>query len=200
MIFFSSSLSLVNITLPILVVIVSSPRQYHFAYPCNNYLLLYLIVFYLSWFLCFSLSQSPAQLSLSLHLLMIFLSFYICLVDITSYILVTIVSSPRWYHFAQVCYNRLLLVLIIFSLCVSSSHFTDCFDSPFCNCWCTYPRLFTFSWSSSPHIFASSFYLSRRYHFIYPCQDCLFASLISLRLSLLQSSSTRANLGESDWG
>ena len=52
-IFFSSSLSLVNITLPILVAIVSSPRRYHFAYPCNNYLLLYLIVFYLSWFLCY---------------------------------------------------------------------------------------------------------------------------------------------------
>ena len=39
-IFFSSSLSLVNITLPILVAIASSPRRYHFAYPCNNYLLL----------------------------------------------------------------------------------------------------------------------------------------------------------------
>ena len=107
-IFFSSSLSLVNITLPILVAIVSSSCRYHLAYPCNNYLLLYLIVFYLSWLLCFSLSQSPAQLSLSLHLLVIFLSFSICLVDTNSYILVTIVSSPRWYHFAQVCYNRLL--------------------------------------------------------------------------------------------
>ena len=39
-IFFSSSLSLANITLPILVAIVSSPRRYHFAYTCNNYLLL----------------------------------------------------------------------------------------------------------------------------------------------------------------
>ena len=53
-------------------------------------------------------------------------------------------------------------------MCVSSSHFTDYLDSPCCNCWCTYPRLFTFSWSSSPHI---------------------FASLISLFLSLSQSSS-----------
>ena len=66
------------------------------------------------------------------------------------------------------CYNRLLLVLINLSLCVSSSHFTDYFDSPCCNCWCTYPRLFTLSWSSSSHIFASS---------------------ISLFLSLSQSSS-----------
>ena len=99
-IFFSSSLSLVNITLPIFVTIVSSPRRYHFAYPCNNYLLLYLIVFYLSWFLCFSLLQSPAQLSLSLHLLVILLYFSICLVDTTSYVLVMIVSSPSWYHFA----------------------------------------------------------------------------------------------------
>ena len=64
--------------------------------------------------------------------------------------------------------NRVILVLIIFSLCVSSSHFTDYFDSPCCNCWFTYPRLFTLSWSSSPHIFASS---------------------ISLFLSLSQSSS-----------
>ena len=99
-IFLSSSLSLANITLPILVAIISLPRRYHFAYPCDNYLLLYLIVFYLYWFLCFSLSQLPAQLSLSLHLLVIFLSFSICLVDTTSYILVTIVSSPCWYHFA----------------------------------------------------------------------------------------------------
>ena len=98
-IFFFSSLILFNITLPILVSIVSSPNRYHFAYPCNNYLLLYLIVFYLSWFLCFSLSQSPAQLSLSLHLLVIFFSFSICLVDTTSYILVTIISSPCRYHF-----------------------------------------------------------------------------------------------------
>ena len=67
------------------------------------------IAFYLSWFLCFSLSQSPAQLSLSLHPLVIFLSF---------------------------------------------------------------------------------FYLPCQYHFIYTCRDCLFASLISLRLSFLQSSST----------
>ena len=131
-IFFSLSLSPVNITLPILVAIISSPRQYHFAYPCNNYLPLYLIVFYLSWFLCFSLSQSPEQLSLSLHLLVIFHSFSICLVDTTSYILVTIVSLPCWYNFSWVCYNRLLLVLIIFSLWVSSSHFTDYFDSHAC--------------------------------------------------------------------
>ena len=74
-IFFSSSLSLVNITLPILVTIVSSPRRYHFAYPCNNYLLLYLIVFYLSWFLCFSLLWSSACFSSSI-LSWFFLDFY----------------------------------------------------------------------------------------------------------------------------
>ena len=99
-IFFSSSLSLVNLTLPILVAIASSPRRYHFVYPCNSYIILYLIAFYLYWFLCFSLSQSPAQLSLSLHLLVIFLSFSICLIDTPSYILVTIFSLPSWYNFA----------------------------------------------------------------------------------------------------
>ena len=54
--------------------------------------------------------------------------------------------------------------------------------------------------SSPPCDIPLFFYLPRRYHFIYPCHDCLFALLISLRLSLLQSSSTRANLGESDRG
>ena len=99
-IFFSSSLSLVNITLPILVSIVSLPCQYHFAYPCKK------------------------------------------------------LSSPLP--------DRLLLVLIPLLLFVAIAGTIILVSSPPCNI-----PLF--------------FYLPRRYHFIYPCHDYLFTSLISLR-------------------
>ena len=197
MIFFSLSISLVNITLPIFVAIVSSPRWYHFAYPCDNYLLLYLIVFYLSWFLCFSLSQSPAQLSLSLHLLVIFLSFSICLVDTTSYILVTIVSASfislrlSLLQLSSTCPDHLLLLCIIFSFywllwfyllqllmhLSSSLHPLMIFFSSYLRLVdITFPilvvTLFYFSWYSSPcHDYFAS-----------PCRNCRRVSPRQYRL------------------
>ena len=176
MVFFSSS-SLVNITLPILVAIVSSPRQYHFAYPCNNYLLLYLIVFYLSWFFCVSLSKFPAQLSLSFHLLVIFLFFIFAssiplhislsqlslrLIDITLPKFVTIVfylswsSSPCAYHLLILMITLILLVAIVDVLILISSYSHD--------------LLLLIS-------------LPRRYHFYYPCRNPLLLFLVVFPLS-----------------
>ena len=49
-----------------LLLLISSPRRYQFSYPCRNPLLLFLIVFPLSWFLCLYLSRSSARFSSSI--------------------------------------------------------------------------------------------------------------------------------------
>ena len=49
-----------------LLLLISSPCQYQFSYPCRNPLLLFLIVFPFSWFICFSLSRLMARFSSSI--------------------------------------------------------------------------------------------------------------------------------------
>ena len=49
-----------------LLLLISLPCRYHFSYPCRNPLLLFLIVFPLSWSLCFSLSRLSARFSSSI--------------------------------------------------------------------------------------------------------------------------------------
>ena len=114
------------------LIIFSSPRLYHFTYPCYNHffasyisLILYLlqyyspcnyhlllvqIVFSFSWFLCLYLSRSTMRFSLSLHILVIFFSLSLCLVNITSPILPVIVFSLSWSSYP--CMGHLILVLI----------------------------------------------------------------------------------------
>ena len=101
------------------LLLVTLSLQYH----CNStfrYRLLLLII--------------TIVFSLSLLLLTILFSSYLCLVDIT---------SP-------------ILVAIILYLSRSSSTCTDSFTSPFRDCQRTSTHLFTYFWYSSTYIFSSS--------------------------------------------
>ena len=58
-----------------------------------------MIIFYISQLMCFFLSRLSAYFTLSLHLLVIFFSLSLLLVNITSPIPIEIFASPRQYHF-----------------------------------------------------------------------------------------------------
>ena len=136
MILLSLSLCLVNITLPIIAVTVSLPRQYHFAYPFLNHILLV-----------------PIPL-----LLLVAIVSVLLLVSSPPWDLLPPVSSPHWYHFAYPRCNCLFTLLT--SLCLyllqSYSPCPDSFSSHFRDHRCASPCLFTFFWSSPPRLFASS--------------------------------------------
>ena len=83
-----------------------------------------------------------------------------------------LVSYPRKYHFTYPCCNRLLLILILLSLLELYYLCTDSFASPCHNHRSASPCLFTLSWSSSTHIFASL--ISLHLSFLkqsFPCGD-----------------------------
>ena len=92
------------------LILVTLFLRYHCDSPfCGHLLLLPVTIFF----------------SLSFHILVIFFSLSLCLVDITLSILVTTVSSPCWYRFAYPCHNLLILVWVVLSmaqfLCLSLS-------------------------------------------------------------------------------
>ena len=60
-----SAIFFVSSPLRDLLILFSLPRQYHFIYPCYNNLILVLISFSFSWFLCFFLLIFLARFSSS---------------------------------------------------------------------------------------------------------------------------------------
>ena len=133
-IFFFSSICFVNITSPILVVIVlsssglSSTCPNSFSYPCNYCQRTFTRLFASLW------SSSPCLLSLSISLHLLLLQSSLCVVDIT---------SPT-------------LVKVIFSLSGLSSTFPDSFASPCCKRWRASNCLLNLLLSSPPRLFALS--------------------------------------------
>ena len=132
-----------------------------------------MIIFYISQLMCFFLSRLSAYFTLSLHLLVIFFSLSLLLVNITSPIPIEIFASPRQYHFDYPFCNCIILVLVLFSSSIVSSTCTDSFDSPFCKLCHSSPCLFTFL-SISLFLFFPQYYS--------PCTDCILHLMVTLIL------------------
>ena len=161
MIFLYLSLCLVDTNSPILVATLYLICWYHLAYNCWNCLLLVQIILSLYRLFWFDLLQWFLNFYLFLHPLVIFLSLYLLLVNITLTILVTnsfylpILYYTHLYNIILVLIPLLLLVEIIGMLLLVSSPRCDLF---------------------------LLVYLHRKYDFVYPCSNCIILFLISLLL------------------